>query len=471
MIKTLRNVFNSASENSQAFFNILSTGIVGGINFITLPIFTNALGTENFGEVSLYLTWVQIFTLFIGLQSSGTFASASVAFPKNEQTSYQKSILVFSLICASVLCTASLLFLEQLSYLFSLDKFVVVCILIQSLGAYCISLFNNRYIFTKQAQKNFIISLLLCVVTTIGSLILVFTLFSSNTSLGRILGLAIPNIIIGAALAIPLLLNKNAHIRIKYWLFCLPLCIPMVFHSLGQLILGQTDRIMLQWIGGGLTIVGIYSLGATIAQLLSVVYTALNNAFVPFFYEDLQKNNTEQLNQRFNRYIKLFMLGTLFFTAISPELILLLSGSDYWDATIVTPILIVGYYLVFCYSFPVNFEFYLRKTTSIAIGTLAAAVLNIVLNFVLIPSLGLLGAGISTTVAYGLLFMFHSLMAYKMDRKNGLPYKKLLSSLVCVTIVAIAITIFRDQTIIRLVFAGLVSILLVRHLLKEKAFF
>ena len=172
MFKRVKKITSSKSENSQAIFNILATTIVGGINFLTLPIFTNILGTEGFGEVSLYTTWVQIFTLFIGLQSSGTFASASVAFPENEQSSYQKSILLFSICCSGVFGVICILFLNRLSTLIALDKVIIIWMFIHSFGAYCISLFNNRFIFTKQAQRNFAISISVCLATTFLSLLL-----------------------------------------------------------------------------------------------------------------------------------------------------------------------------------------------------------------------------------------------------------------------------------------------------------
>ena len=136
-----------------------------------------------------------------------------------------------------------------------------------------------------------------------------------------------------------------------------------------------------------------------------------------------------------------------------------------------TPILIVGYYLVFCYSFPVNYEFYLRRTKSIAIGTLSAAVLNIILNLALIPVLGLIGASLATLIAYGMLFLFHSIMVNRMDINNGLPYVKLLVGILVVLVFAFLATLLRDITWLRLGIGFVIAILLARQLLKEKAFF
>jgi len=59
------------------------------------------------------------------------------------------------------------------------------------------------------------------------------------------------------------------------------------------------------------------------------------------------------------------------------------------------------------YQFPVNFEFFHKKTNIIAIGTIGSGILNIVLNFIMIPILGMYGAAIATALSYGVLFLAH----------------------------------------------------------------
>ena len=85
----------------------------------------------------------------------------------------------------------------------------------------------------------------------------------------------------------------------------------------------------------------------------------------------------------------------------------MLGGSEYWSGISVIPILVLGVYFTFMYQFPVNFEFFHKKTQIIAMGTLLAAVVNIILNTVFIPIWGMYGAAVATAISYGILFILH----------------------------------------------------------------
>ena len=94
----------------------------------------------------------------------------------------------------------------------------------------------------------------------------------------------------------------------------------------------------------------------------------------------------------------------------------------------VIPVLVIGIYFIFMYQFPVNFEFFHKKTKIIAVGTFSAAIVNIILNMFLIPKSGMYGAALATAVSYGLLFVAHYVIAvnmrgvkFHMDLKNFIP--------------------------------------------------
>ncbi|MFE0442866.1 polysaccharide biosynthesis C-terminal domain-containing protein [Aerococcus sp. NPDC058936] len=57
---------------------------------------------------------------------------------------------------------------------------------------------------------------------------------------------------------------------------------------------------------------------------------------------------------------------------------------------------------------------YLKKTKYISIGTVMAAVLNIVLNILVIPSYGYIGAAYTTLIGYIFLYLVHYYMSNKM---------------------------------------------------------
>ena len=252
----------------------------------------------------------------------------------------------------------------------------------------------------------------ICLATTALSVFLVFFVFTGDDAyMGRVLGLCVPNTALGIALALGLALRQRGRIRLRYWRFCLALTLPLIFHGLSQLVLGQTGKIVIQQSCGD-SLAGVYSIAVVIVTLLNSIYGALNNAFVPFMYDDLAgKTSAEVKMSHFRNYFTSFTLGAVAFVLIAPEILRLMSTEAYWGAIPLLPLLAVGQYCVFLYSFPVNYEFYSMKTKSIALGTVLAAALNIVLTLALVPAFGMMGAAFSTMVAYLALFVFHFCIA------------------------------------------------------------
>ena len=82
----------------MAIYNIASTVLVAGINFLTIPIFTRILDTDGFGIVNIYTAWVQICTIFVGLKADGSIGSAHANLKNDEQDDYQLSCLTMGLL-------------------------------------------------------------------------------------------------------------------------------------------------------------------------------------------------------------------------------------------------------------------------------------------------------------------------------------------------------------------------------------
>lgn len=456
----------------MALFNILSTVIIAGVNFFTIPIFTRMLDTDGYGIVNVYSAWVSIFTVFVGLKVDGSIGSAKANLPEDEQDSYQFSVLSLSTVAFLVIFAFVLLFLRPLSELLNLDSPLVICMVIQSFGAFVISFFSMRFIFMKQAQLNFVISVGICLATTTLSVALIFLVFAGDDAYtGRVLGLCIPNTVLGAALALGFALKHRKDIKLMYWRFCLALTLPLIFHGLSQLVLGQTGKIAIQQVCGD-SMSGVYSIAVVIVTLLNSIYGALNNAFVPFMYDDLAGKTGEVVKMsHFRNYFKSFTLGTVAFVLISPELLKLMSTEAYWGAIPLLPLLTIGQYCVFLYSFPVNYEFYSMRTRSIAVGTGLAAILNIALTVALVPTYGMMGAAFSAMIAYLALFVFHFCIARFLLGDRNYPVRYYAVGLAAVFAASFACYPLSDIVVARWVVAFLALSCVTLRIYKTRSIF
>ena len=410
--RSLKKLLIGTSANQLAFFNILVPIILNGVNFFTVPVFTRLLGTENYGIISLYTTWVQILTIIMGIQTCGTISTARVHIDEKEHDAYYSSILSLSCLVSAGMTLLILLFINPISSFLQFNKIIVLLIIVQSFGAYVISFATMKFIHHKQAHLNFLVSVTVTVLSIVISLLLIMGIDRyEDRYWGRIIGYVIPNAVIGAILAILIFAKGKKGYSKEYWKFCLPLCMPLVLHSLSQIILAQSDKVMLQKMLLDNSAVGIYSFVFNFVHIINVIYGALNNTWVPLYYDHMKNGELEAIQKRSKNYIALYTVLTMGFMLLAPEVVKLFASEEFWSGTNLIPIMSLSFYMVFLYSFPVNYEFFYKKTRVIALGTCLAAVCNIVVNFFMIPVWGILGASLATMISYVMLFVFHQIMA------------------------------------------------------------
>lgn len=436
-------------QNSQAIYNVLATVILSGISFITIPLFTRFLGAEQYGLYSVFHSWVTIVMCFIALECRSGLGTARYFFGE-KYDEYKSSSLMLGLLSGGIFILGSILLRNQLSKILGYPSTIVVAIFVSALAFHLVEFAKSAYIYEKRAEKNFILSVLLALFTVVFSIILLKIEYFNEKYLARVYGDLIPYLIIAAVIVIFTLKRIPPRYNREYWKYCLVMGVPIVFHGLSQDILKQSDRIMMQKMGYAGTDVGIYSFFCTYTAIVNVVLTALNTTWCPFYYDDLSERAFDQIKIKCKNYLELFTVVVCGFFLVSREVCYIFANSEYWLGMGVIPPLLVGIYFIFMYQFPVNFEFYHKKTKVIAIGTFSAAIVNIVLNAALIPGFGMYGAAVATAVSYGLLFLAHYLMATHMkEMKFHMSFRIFLPGMAIVGIFAVLFYVSEDLWILR----------------------
>ena len=456
------------SMNKVAMFNILGMIILNGVNFFTIPIFTRALGTENYGVFSLYTATVSIFTIIVNLETAGTVGNACMKY--QEEKSYLLSIAFLSTLSFFLVFFVVIIMISSIENLFRLDRKIIYFAVIHGYFAGIVNIITSYFTFKKDAYKTFSISVLNVCLGTILSLILLYKL-KDNLYMSRILGTFFPLFFLGI-IGLCYLLFCGKRVNFHHWSFCLKLCIPLIFHDISHIILNQSDRIMIRNITGLDSDVGIYSFIHTFTNVLNIIWVALNSTWVPFYYEYENEKNYQKLELMKKNYITLFTGIIIGFLMTSREVIKILSSSEYWSGMELIPMLVISVYFVFLYSFPVNFEFFYGKTIYIAIGTTLATTCNIVLNIFFIKRCGMLGAAIATLLSYCILFSFHqSISRYLVDKIYYFYLKDIVISFVIVVATGVLYYILKDFVLIRWGIGSCVGLFLVRKISKRKSLF
>lgn len=377
-----------------------------GIAFITTPIFTRLLGTTQYGTYSLFNSWVLILTCLMGFSISSSIGTGLYTF-KDKYIQFRNSALLSSTLICFLEIAIIVLLSPVLSKATSFSASLVLVIAITAFAHYIVNFAQMSFIYEKKAGSNFILSVSLSIISVLFSIFLIYKAGADTRYLGRIYGVAITYFLAAIIVWLLLFLKKPTGINKEYLKYGIAVGFPIVFHSLSQQILGQSDRVMMQMFGIATAEIGIYSLFYTLSSVLSTVLGALNNSWCPFYYDDVSEEKWDVLNKKCRNYIELFTVLGIGFILLSREVSYLMADESYWSGINVIPIVSFAAYFTFMYQFPVNFEFFHKKTKIIAIGTVGAGILNIILNAVMIPIWGMYGAAIATALSYLALFFAH----------------------------------------------------------------
>ncbi len=395
-------------QNRVAFFNILSVILLNGISIITGPLFSRLLGTSGYGTLKIYNIWVSVIAIVFTLQTEGTLVNARVQYPEGEQKRYQSAAMGLSLVVFAACSGLILLFLDQVSGLLDLEPVLIGLMLLQAFGTFCVSFLNTKYIYEFKAGRNMVMSLVVTLVTLVLSVVLILRLPYETRYYGRVVAIAATYGIIGLPVCAMILAQGKVLFHREYWKFCFFLAIPAVFHNLSDLILGQSDQVMLQHMLG-VDVVGTYGYAWTFGNILFVIFGALNRTWCPFFFDEMKEGKLDAMMAKTRNFLELFTILACGFILLTPEVFHVYASRDYWPGTMVIPLFVSSYYINFLCTFPVNYEYYRMKTKVVAAVTIFSSLLNVGLNYVLIRAMGMPGAALATAISHGVQLILHHL--------------------------------------------------------------
>ncbi len=406
-------------QNRVAFFNILSVLLLRGISIFTMPLFTRLLGDSGYGVTQIYNTWVTVIAVIFTMQTQGTLVNARVEYPEQDQEKYQSAAMGLSLSVFGVCAALVLLAIGPVSQALKLPKLLVVLMLVQAFGTYCINFLNMKFVYEFKAGRNMVMSLVVTLVTLGLSLALILPMPQEQRYYGRILAIALTYGILGIPSGIYILMRGKTFFRRDYWRFCLGLAIPVVCYNLSDLILGQSDKVMVQqMLGDGFA--GRYGAALVLGGVMFTIFSALNNTWCPFFFEDMKQGKQEQVQRKAANFLELFTVLSVGFILLSAEVYHVAVEPDFWDSTWLIPLFVASYYLNFLCTFPINYEYFRKQTKPVAVVTITASLINVALNWVLIQAMGMAGAAVATVISHSLQLLAHHL--YVRFRLGGQDY-------------------------------------------------
>jgi O-antigen/teichoic acid export membrane protein len=400
------NTQNTLSK--RILTNAFGIVLLRSVSFITAPIMSRLLTPADYGLISSYSVWVGLLGLFVGLQTHGTISNAVLDIDKKDMPQYYSSVLSISFFSTIIIAVPMWLFNAQLGNLLQLTPRLILLMAPQCFGSFCVSYYSAKLIVEKKAGKNLLLSLTMTILT--GGLSIFLAWRMQVSYLGGIYGGALPSIAIGLVVFIWILCSGKKVYNKEYWRYALSISLPLIAHGLSSMVFGQSDRLMLRYMVGDVQ-AGLYSWAYNFSLVISSIWSSVNAIWTPYYFELLQNGDIKRTKEHLDNFNRFYCGTSIGFVLLTPEVYRTLAPEAYWDGLHIVPLVVLAYYFNHLYSFPANYEFYRKKTKWIAVGTTMASVVNIVLNLLMIPHMGQIGAALATTISYLGLFVFHHIIA------------------------------------------------------------
>jgi len=395
--------------------NVLTKGLA----FLSIPILTRLLSPNDYGQIAVFISMMEIFTLLIGLNFVAAIGRRYYE-EDDKFGEYMYSTMLFVAIVGMTIALVFVGFSKFIASYFDAPRVVVYLAIGVAYGTVFVNLYLN-YLRANLSSKRFVVvSFIQSVSLLLLSIVCIFML-SENRYLGRLWAQAAIATVF-AVFAVKELRSKMrakwdfAHVR-----YALVFGIPLIPHMLSYFILASFDRLIINQLKNAAE-AGLYSLAYNVGSILMVVVGGLNGAWSPLLFKDLNNGRYDAIQVRSDFYAMFVVFIAFGLALFSREILMVMASPKFYQARHIVPVIVLSSVFIFLYQLCVNYTFYLKRNIWVSINTLAAGALNIVLNYIYIPRYGYAAAAWTTLASYVLLFILNYVAAYYFMREKMMRF-------------------------------------------------
>jgi O-antigen/teichoic acid export membrane protein len=398
---------NNESHISRTFKHAIVYGgatiLTKVISFIMLPIYANCIGAEGYGIIGMIDTIISIATLVIGYGITG----AMWRFYFQKETEDERKTLVSTTIILMFLLVVGvsipiMLLHKQLAYLAlgrsDLGYYVIIAIL--AFVCEMTSRTAEAYILIR--QKPFIFSALAIFRMAIGLSLNIYLIVYQQMG---VLGFLYSSLICSFVMSI---INHGYTIHFVGTRFnksmareALSFSLPLLPGYVAMFFRGNVDRWIIRTFMG-LAQVGAYEMLNKFVSLLGVlVIDPFAKSWDPKRLEICETpEGPRTIARMFTLQFALMLYISLILSLETPLLLHMLTPKEFWLGSGVVFMMTMARVLSYSYYQLYFGLFYSKKTNLMSNIQITSSIMDMSLNFILIPQLGLLGAVITSCITY-----------------------------------------------------------------------
>jgi O-antigen/teichoic acid export membrane protein len=411
------------------------TPLVALSNIILLPILTKNLAIADYGSWALITITISLIPTLVTLglpNSLIRFGAAAKEKREIQDLFYSMGFIV--LVASSVGSGLLFLLVPQIAASLFQNNLMIALLLIPTILIACLIYFVTQYFITLQEIKRY--SVLTFFNAYLNTALVAYFVISGHGLEGAVIALLIQQVVVFSVMMylivseIGFAIPKFTHVKqhLAYGL-------PLVTGLLAGWVVNSSDRYLIA-LFLGTTAVGYYSPGYTAGATIGMIAAPIATLLPPVLSKYYDENNIADVRTIMTYSLKYYAgiaLPSVFVLSVlsKPLLLVLTTQQIAANGYLVTPFVAAATALFGAYTVLVMTVALKKKTTVIGMIWILSAVLNFGLNLILIPYLGLIGAALTTFLAFLLAFVsttLYSFRHFKFNVNGGFMMKSVCGS-------------------------------------------
>lgn len=374
------------------------------LSFLLVPLYTNVLTTSEYGEADLLYTTTTllIVVLTINIADGVLIFAMDKMYDPIEVLAFGTKVILSGwgiLISISTICYITQIFEWPLYYYFFVCAFFAVSAMYQMLSNYLRAIDK-----VKEVAIAGVLSSIIYIVCNI-LFLLVINMGISGYLIATVTGplLSALYCIYVAHASVFEIIKKNISSEQKKAL--IRYCFPLIFNSIALWINSCLDRYFVTYFCGvGQN--GIYSMDSKIPVILSTFYTIFSQAWTLSAVKDFDAADKDGFfSNTYEIYNAAMVIVCSILILVNIPVAKILYAKDFFIAWKYSSVLLLGIFYNSLTAFIGSFFSATKKSGILATTTVISAVVNTVLNIILIPKFGVQGAAIATAISLALMWL------------------------------------------------------------------
>lgn len=381
--------------------------LIQGARFLLLPIYTQFLSTTDYGILSILGTYSSILGILFRLGMDGAATRLHFDYNEKDQRRLYGSVWFF-ITSVGLLITLGIDW--QGEFIFNI-LFNDIDYLPYGRMATWIAFAGTASILpfvllrVREQAFQYIIGTFFRFILSTG-LIIYFVTYLRQQAVGSLRGQLIAELILFLPFTIFILRKSKLSLDRKKLKSAFGLGLPLVPHQISGWALTMSDRLVLnQFVT--LSQLGIYALGYRFGMILDMILQSINMAWAPQFYRMASRDekSPQTIARIFTYYLFLVLFIGVGISVSSQDILRIMAKPAYHEAYKIVEVVILGFIFHGMYFMVVNQLFFMKRTRNLPIYTMVSASINIILNILTVPTLGIVAAAWNTVIGYFILFV------------------------------------------------------------------